>query len=237
MGVQVSLLQFFNRPWQEVPTIWIDTETTGLRPGIDRAVQVGLARFESGLCVGSITAYVDPDIRISEEAFAIHGISNAMVDGEPSIEALFERKDVKELLRDAQPAAYNGPFDREFVPRFLDEWMWPWIDCLSVVRAVDPFVKGKGRHKLDVSCKRHGIEIAKAHDAGCDATAAGDLFYKVAPQLYTHQGRGRDITGSLALHGPFTLGELLHKQRLVEADGWFDFNKWLSRQPPKAQAE
>lgn len=107
----MSLLQFFNRPWPEVPTIWIDTETTGLRPGFDKAVQVGLARFESGMCVGSITAYVDPDIRISEEAFAIHGISNAMVDGEPSIEALFERKDVKELLRDAQPAAYNGPFD------------------------------------------------------------------------------------------------------------------------------
>jgi DNA polymerase III epsilon subunit-like protein len=43
------MLSHFLKPWSEVPLVLIDTETTGTRPGTDRAVQVGIARFENGV--------------------------------------------------------------------------------------------------------------------------------------------------------------------------------------------
>lgn len=210
------MLSFFNRVWSEVPTAWIDTETTGVRAGFDRAVQVGIVRFEGGRAVGDFVSLVNPRIPIPREVSAIHGIIDDHVAGAPSVQSVFLLADVQRLLRDAQPAAYNGPFDRHFVPPFGEDWAWPWLDALSLVRVVDRFAKGKGRHKLEAACQRNGIALDKAHDAASDARAAGELFYKLAPGQY----------------GRSTLGQVLHRQRLAEAESWFDFHSWLSKQPP-----
>ena len=214
------MIKLFNEPWHSVPTIWIDTETTGTNPAHDRAVQVGFARFEGGTCVATLDHLVNPGNKaIPPEATAIHGITDAMVQMAPRVHEVFAQKDVRELLEGAQPAAYNAPFDRHFVPPFGDDWTWPWLDCLSAIRVLDRFVRGKGRHKLETSCARHGVELPKAHDAGADAKAAGELFYKVMPKLEV-------------VHSETTLGWLLGWQRHQEAEEWFRFHEWLSRQPP-----
>lgn len=213
----MSFLHLFNEPWDRVPTAWLDTETTGLRPGEARAVQVGISRFEHGMCVGSISELINPGVPIPADATAVHGITDDMVANAPTLAEVFARDDVKALLNGAQPAAYNGPFDKQFLPPFCEDWMWPWIDCLSLVRSVDAYVKGKGRHKLSVACDRHGVHIPMAHDAGCDAQAAGVLFYKLGRKLYH----------------TVSLGQLLCQQRHEEADEWFRFSQWLSRQPPQ----
>lgn len=211
-----SLLRFFNTPWHEVPTVWIDTETTGKRPGVDRACQVGFARFERGVCVASAAWLVNPGIPIAPEATAIHGITDAMVSDMPTIEQGFAGKQVKDLLEGAQPGAYHAPFDQRFVPCFLEEWTWPWLDALTVVRQVDRFVKGPGRHKLEVTAARHGIEI-QAHDALSDAVAAGKVFYMLAERVY----------------GDKELGRVLREQRILEAQDDYRFMEWLAAQPPR----
>lgn len=218
-----SLLRFFSRPWHEVPTVWIDTETTGTRPGIDRAVQVGLARFEGGKCVGSGVQLVNPGIPIPPEATAIHGITDERVAMMPTIEQVFTETHARELLEGAQPAAYNAPFDRHFIPPFGD-WTWQWLDALSLVRVIDKFVRGKGRHRLEAAAERHGVPLARAHNAEADAIAAGMLFYKLAPQVF---GPTDDDFYVL------TLGEALRRQAIDEAEERYRFLEWLSRQPPR----
>lgn len=212
------MIRFFNTPWSEVPTVWLDCETTGTRPGYDRAVQVGIVRFEKGAPVGDFVSLVNPAMPIPAESTAIHSITDAMVADAPTIADVFASDEVKTLLSDAQAGAYNASFDRHFVPPFGDDWSYPWADSLSLVRAVDKYARGKGRHKLGAVCERHGILLNGAHSAGADARAAGEVFYKLAPTKF----------------GPTaTTGNVLLWQRQQECEQWFNFAEWLSKQPPK----
>jgi DNA polymerase-3 subunit epsilon len=217
------MLRFFSRPWHEVPSIWIDTETTGTQPGVDRAVQIGLVCFENGLPVASFSALVNPGRPIPEEATAVHGITDADVEGAPTVEEVFEQPEVKALIKDAQPGAFNASFDREFIPKTAFDYRWPWLDSLSFVRLPDRYVAGKGRHRLVACCERHGIELPKAHDAASDARAAGELFYHLMRKI--GHIRGRKLEGR-------SLGQLLFLQGLEELHEGYRFNLWLSQQPP-----
>lgn len=214
------MLRLFTQVWSAVPVVFLDTETTGIRPGFDAAVQVGLVRFENRLPVAQHCSLVRPGIPIPEAATAIHGITDAMCADAPTIAEVFARSTVLELLDGAQPGAYNAAFDRYFVPPWGDEWAQPWLDALSLVRAIDRFVSGKGRHKLSATALRHGIELNNAHDAAADAKAAGQLFYKLAPTKF----------GPTAI-----LGDVLLWQRIQEAESWHNFHSWLAKQPPREE--
>lgn len=214
------MIKRFSDYWYDVPTIFADTETTGVRAGHDRACQIGLVRFEKGVPVGEFVSLVNPQLDIPEAATAIHGITNEMVREAPLVEDVMARPDVAALLKDAQPAAYNATFDRDMLPPLAEDHSWPWLDALSLVRVVDKFVRGQGRHRLSVAAARHGVELGKAHDAGADAKAAGELFYKLAPGHY----------------GECSLGELLRRQRIAEANDWARFCSWLAKQPPREVA-
>jgi DNA polymerase III subunit epsilon len=215
------VLKFFSAQWDSVPVVLIDTETTGIQPGRDRTVQVGIVRFEGGEIMGSRSSFIDPGIPIPEAATAIHGITDIAVQGAPSLADFFADPETRRLLDGAQPAAYNASFDRHFVPPFGDDWTWPWLDSLSLVRKVDRYAKGAGRHKLEATCKRHGVPLEGAHDAIADATAAGLLLYKLGRATFPQQ---------------YSLGQALGWQRRVEAEEWFRFNEWLSAQPTREGA-
>lgn len=221
MAQSPLLMQQFKTPWDAVPTVWIDTETTGVRPGFDRCVQIGIVRFEDAEPVGAFAALIDPGMPIPAEATAIHGITDEHVRGACSLEMFFADPVTKRLLEGAQAGAFNGPFDKHFVPPFGEDWTWPWLDALSLVRKVDRYAKGPGRHKLGACCERHGVELPKAHDASSDAQAAGRLFYKL--------GRAEFPKG-------YTMGQVLGWQRRTEAEEWIRFYGWLSQQPPRPEA-
>lgn len=212
------MLRFFHAQWDSVPIVVIDTETTGLLVGKDKAVSVALVRFENGKPVGSFASFVNPGFPIPAEATAIHKITDAAVQCAPTVEELFADPRVTALLEGAQPAAYNGPFDKHFVPPFGEDWTWPWLDALSLVRKVDRYAKGAGRHKLAPTCERHGIALDNAHDAESDARAAGELLLKLGKQEFPQK---------------YALGQALGWQRRSEAEEWFRFNEWLSKQPPR----
>lgn len=212
------MLKHFNDPWESVPVVVVDTETTGKMPGVDQTVQVGLARFESGKLVSRDQWLVDPGIPIPAEATEIHKITDEMVKGAPTLSELFAGTSIQHLLKDAQPAAYNAAYDRHFVPPFGERWDWPWLDVLMLIRKQDRFAKGAGRHKLSATCERHGIALIAAHSAGADAQACGELLYKVGRETFP---KG------------YSLGQALGFCRRAEVEEWFRFSEWLSRQPPR----
>lgn len=212
------MITLFNEPWSAVPCVVIDVETTGTDHWRDRAVSVALVRFERCQPVGEFYTLIDPGRPIPAEATAVHGITDEQVRDMPRILDVFEKSEVKALFEFAQPAAYNAGFDRQFVPTIIDQH-WPWLDPLTVIRVVDRFAKGTGRHKLNAACQRHDIAI-EAHNALSDARAAGLLLYQLGPEFF----------------GDDTLGEALKRQREAEANEWWRFNEWLSRQPPREEA-
>jgi len=202
--------------------VFVDTETTGLIPGVDGVCQVGIARFEGGRCVASNAWLVNPGTPIPAEATLVHGITDDMVAGAPTLVDALATPEARALMQGAQPGGYNTGFDRSMLPHGFGgtEGSWPWVDCLTLVRVVDRFARGKGRHRLEVSCERHGISLPKAHDAGADARAAGELFFKLA---LIQPGDAEDV---------HTLGELLTWLEGHRIDEWARFTDWLSQQPP-----
>lgn len=214
------MLKHFNDPWDSVPLVVIDTECTGPLPGADTTVSFGLARFERGEFVAGLERLVNPGRPIPPESTAIHGITDEMVAGSPSLAVAFREPDVTALLTDAQPAGYNVAFDRHFVPpfEFGARWDWPWLDVLMIVRKQDRFAKGAGRHKLGAACERHGIALTAAHSASADARACGELLYKLGRETFP---KG------------YSLGQALSFCRRAECEEWFRFNEWISRQPPR----
>jgi DNA polymerase III epsilon subunit-like protein len=217
LGRRSVTFRLFNLAWEEAPIVVIDVETTGLVPGLDGAVQVALVRFEKRKVVGKFSSLLNPGRWIPKEATAVHGITYEQVADAPHIETVFLDARVRELLKDAQPAAYNAHFDQRFVPMSVfEDWTWPWLDPLVAVRAVDRFVRGEGRHKLEAACARRGIPLVGAHHAAADAEAAGRLLYHVlseVPQIVDQ-----------------SLGTVLAWQRRTEADQWANFNVWRCAQ-------
>jgi len=215
------MLSNFHKRWREIPIVVIDTETTGTVPGVDGVVQLGIAKFSTDreLLPYVFTTLVNPGRPISAEASAVHGITDAMVQGAPTLADVFATELVRELLKGAQPLAYHAPFDSAFMPPGVFERDWPWFDALTLVRLVDRYARGKGRHKLEAACERHGVKLEKAHDAGHDARAAGELFFRLldepnAPKV------------------PEYLGDALKWFEAQRVDEWHRFNDWRARQPP-----
>lgn len=221
----------FHAPWRDVDQAWIDVESTGVRCGIDRAVEVGIVRTTGGgEVIGSFCTRVDPGMPIPAEATAIHHITDADVAGKPTIGEVFEREEVRQLLHGAQPCAYNGSFDRHFVPAsaFAD-WSWPWIDCYVLVKHVDKWVSGKGRHKLANACERHGVALELAHSAMADAVAASRLFHVLMSR------HGHEMVPERQRSKISTIGQLLTWQQVRGGEQWGDLHGWLARQPARAE--
>lgn len=178
----ISLAQHL-QPWWSLPVAVLDFETTGSDPATCAAVELAVVRFENGQPVERYSALIDPGCPIPAEAHAIHGITDEMVKGAGTARAAWSG--AVRLLLGAIPCAYSAPFDRTILHRILPDALdgvggfeylelqsaWPWLDPLVVVRHVDRFEKGKGRHKLTTTCERWGVKLEGAHRATNDAEA------------------------------------------------------------------
>jgi len=209
---------------KDAPVCVLDFETTGVA-GDAAAVEVALVRFEGGKVVGELSSRINPGKPIPPEASAVHGITDADVVNAPALCDFFVEQRAQGLLCGAQPAAYNAPFDHRFVPWQVIAHIlapeWPWLDPLVMVRAVDRYVRGQGRHRLSTSCARHGIPLEGAHGALADARAAGELLHKLYPSCF---GYGKEAPAGLQL------GQLLEwtlKQRAVQ---WSGLESYFARQ-------
>jgi len=100
-------------------TVFLDTETTGLRGryagGTDEIVELAILDNRGRPLVNQL---VRPTRRRSwPEAQRIHGISPAMVDRAPALEALLPT--VADAVRDCLVVIYNAAFDLQFFPEAL----------------------------------------------------------------------------------------------------------------------
>jgi DNA polymerase III subunit epsilon len=172
------------RPWHELPIAVVDFETTSADPLLCQPVEVAVARFEHGRCVASYSSLLEQSSPIPAEATAIHGITTEMCKGAPRLQDV--AADIVRVAEGAVPCAYNEPYDRTVLHRFICgtdapifDFYQKWLDVLMIVASprVDKYVKGPGRLRLAVSCKRWGVELTQAHRAMGDALATGQLLW------------------------------------------------------------
>lgn len=182
---------------EDLTFVVFDTETTGLTPSVDEIVQIAAVRLVNGRKIEGeqFETLVDPQRRIPASSTAIHGITDAMVVGAPTIAqagAQFHRFAAGAVL-----VAHNAPFDMEFLRRHEAaigaRFDHPVLDTvlLSAVVFGQP-----EPHSLDALSHRLGITIPEdaRHTAMGDTVATAEAFLKMMPML---RARGLETFGDV----------------------------------------
>lgn len=174
-------------PLSKLTYVIFDTETTGLDPnGGDEIVQIAAVRAVNGKLVPGevIDQFVDPERSIPAASTAIHGVSEDMVKGQPTIRdagAYFHR-----FSHDAVLVAHNAPFDMAFFhrhgPSFGASFDNPVLD--TVLLSAILFGQQE-EHTLDALAERFGVVIPedKRHTALGDTIATAEVFLRMIPML------------------------------------------------------
>src|SRR3954468_8894494 len=99
---------------RDVPLAFLDVETTGASADFGhRVIELGIARVEAGRVVAEYQQLIDPLRRISPGVTALTGISQAMVEGQPTFADQLPR--ALELLSGAMVIGHNVRFDLGFL--------------------------------------------------------------------------------------------------------------------------
>ena len=92
----------------------VDVETTGLSPRHGhRVIEIGAVALEKGAVVEEFTTLIDAGVRIPPEVQAIHGITEEMLEGQPTPEEVLPC--FYGFIAGSVLIAYNAAFDILFL--------------------------------------------------------------------------------------------------------------------------
>lgn len=174
-----------DRTLAELACTVFDTETTGLEPGNgDEIIQIGATRIVAGKLRRSecFEQLVDPGRDIPEAGIAIHGITPAMVAGQPGIATVLPA--FHAFAADTVLVAHNAAFDLRFLQ--LKEaatglrFDQPVLDTLLLSTVVHP---QQAAHGLEAIAERLGVPVLGRHTALGDAMVTAEVFLKLLPLL------------------------------------------------------
>ena len=162
--------------------IYYDTETTGIRIGKDRLVEI--AAFDP-LENRSFCTFVNPECPIPSEASAITHIFDEMVKEAPLVrEALLAFSEF--CSGDVVLVAHNNDsFDRpmieaEFLRAGLEKPDWIYVDSLKWARK---YRNDLPRHNLQALREVYGIPPNQAHRALDDVIVLENIFRQMIDDL------------------------------------------------------
>lgn len=158
------------------PICFFDLETTGLNVGKDRIVEISVLKVFPNGNKESKTLRVNPEILISKEAEAIHGISNEDVANEPTFKEIAPQ--IWEMIKDSDLAGYNS--NRFDVPLLAEEFLRAGMEFdVDKHRLVDVQVVFYKKEPRDLTsaykfyCDK---SLENAHSAAADVEATYEVL-------------------------------------------------------------
>jgi DNA polymerase III subunit epsilon len=153
---------------------FVDVETTGIDANTCAVVEVACQVVEAGRVVATFESLVDPGCAIPSFATAIHGISNAMVDGKPRLRHLMP--ELLDHCRGAVVVAHNASFDRRFLP-FLAAH--PWACSYRLAAKVVPEAPNHKNQTLRAffGVSDPKLEGRRSHRALADVIVTRHVFF------------------------------------------------------------
>lgn len=164
------------RVW-DVELAALDVETTGLDPRRgDRVIEVAVVRGRLGEAPRVWTTLLDPGRPVG--ATHIHGITDAMVAGQPRFPAALPA--LARSLDGALPVAHNASFDIGFLKAESalarsEAPVGPTLDTLGLARRFF----GLPSNTLEALCGHFAVPRARAHRAADDALATWELAWRM----------------------------------------------------------
>ncbi len=172
-------------PLTELAYTVFDTETTGLNPaGGDEIIQIGAARIVNGKLLRQehYDQLVDPQFMIPEAGIPIHGITQDMVQGQPTIDRVLPV--FHAFARDTVLVGHNAAFDMRFLQlKEADTGIvfdQPVLDTLLLSAVVHP---SQESHRLEAIAQRFNITVKGRHNALGDAIVTAEIFLRLIPLL------------------------------------------------------
>ncbi len=163
--------------------IVLDTETTGLSPKDGhRIVEIGGIELINHLPTGKVYhVYINPQRQMPNEAFEIHGLSDAFLSDKPPFESI--ATEFVEFVGDGILVIHNAPFDMKFLnaelaragmPPLPDEQV---IDTLEIAKRKHP----GGSNSLDALCRRFGVDNSGRvkHGALLDSELLAEVYLEL----------------------------------------------------------
>jgi DNA polymerase-3 subunit epsilon len=157
--------------------VFFDLEATGLNIIQDRIVQVGFVKiFADGRPAEELEMKINPTIPVHPEAAAIHGLTNEMLEGEPTFKDVAQQ--LFDFIGEADLGGYNSNrydvplLQEEFyrVGIYLDTGKRRLIDAQQIFFRMEP-------RTLSAALKFYaGKTMENAHDALADVRATVDIF-------------------------------------------------------------
>jgi DNA polymerase-3 subunit epsilon len=174
-----------DRKLTELAYTVFDTETTGLQPSEgDEIIQMGAVRVVNNRLLRQeiFDQLVDPGIRLKPAGIPIHGITEAMVKGQPRLDVVLPA--FHEFCHETVLVAHNAAFDMRFFQLKEDslgvKFTQPVLDTLLLSAVIHP---NQESHKLELIAERLGINVIGRHTALGDAFVTGEVFLKMVPLL------------------------------------------------------
>lgn len=165
-----------------------DTETTGLNPASgDEIISIGAVRIVNNrvLRYETYEQLIDPNRPIPAMAETIHGISNEMLRGQPSILQVLPQ--FHEYCQDTVLVGHNAAFDMRFLQiKESDTGMaftQPVLDTLLLSAVLHP---NQESHGLEAIAERLGVTVVARHTALGDALVTAEVFLRMVPLLAAH---------------------------------------------------
>ena len=149
--------------------IYLDTETTGLSPNRGASiVEIAIVDDRGRVLIDTL---VDPQQPIPWPAQRIHGISDDMVTGMPTLKALMP--EIIKIVKNEEIVIYNATFDAPFFPGNLKQARA--VSC--AMRQFSAHLGGPWR-KLDEASRHVGHKwTGEAHRALADAQACRSVWH------------------------------------------------------------
>ena len=174
-----------DQPLSELVYTVFDTETTGLEPASgDEIIQIGALRIVNGRLLHQehFDQLVDPRCHLKAASIAIHGITDSMLLGQPTIDLVLPA--FHDFCADTVLVGHNVAFDMRFLE--LKEaalgvrFDQPVLDTLLLSAVAHP---NQQSHSLEAIMQRLGIQMEQRHNALADATATAQVFMRLLPAL------------------------------------------------------
>ncbi len=180
------------------PLAFIDLETTGTNPGLDRIIEIAIVKI---LTDGTRTVkrkLLNPGIPIPKQSSDIHGISDEMVKDAPLFKAVAQ--ELKQMLDGCDLAGYNS--NRFDIPLLMEEFLRAGVefdmrhrkllDVQNIFHKMEPRTLGAA---YKFYCNKN---LDGAHSAEVDATATLEIL---EAQLDRYPHLGNTIDSILKLIG------------------------------------
>jgi len=166
--------------------IILDTETTGLSPSKQhRIVEIACIELDDLIPTNNIFhEYLNPERKVSEDAFKVHGYSNEFLEGKKKFSEIADT--FLKFIKDKKIIMHNAAFDLSFLNYELGLTGRKKIEKKSTVDTLE-LARQKypgSQNSLDALCKRLNIDNSKRdkHSALMDCELLKEVYINLIDQ-------------------------------------------------------